>query len=131
MVDCDPGHDDALALILAHDLAEVLGVTTVSGNAPLTAVTANALAVLELIGADTPVHAGAAGPLVAQLNGAPHALSVHGEGGLGGANLPPPSRAPAEPWCYLESSPGARVSRKLASGPSGCLRGSAPWSWPF
>jgi inosine-uridine nucleoside N-ribohydrolase len=95
VVDCDPGHDDALALILAHDLAEVLGVTTVSGNAPLPAVTANALAVLELIGADTPVHAGAAGPLVAQPNGAPHALHVHGEGGLGGANLPPPSRAPA------------------------------------
>ena len=119
MVDCDPGHDDALALILAHDLAEVLGVTTVSGNAPLPAVTANALAVLELIGADTPVHAGAAGPLVAQPNGAPHALHVHGEGGLGGANLPPPSRAPAgtDAVDYLLTTSMAEPVWLVAIGP--------------
>lgn len=92
IVDCDPGHDDAIALILAHRHAEVLGVTTVSGNAPLPATTANALLVLALLGVDTPVHAGAAKPLA----GAPvHAAGVHGESGLAGVDRPPHRRAPA------------------------------------
>ena len=39
IIDCDPGHDDAIALILAHRHARVLGITTVSGNAPLEATT--------------------------------------------------------------------------------------------
>jgi len=89
IIDCDPGHDDALALILAHHAAEVVGVTTVSGNAPLQAVTANALAVLDLLGAATPVHSGADGPIRSPLDGKPpHALHVHGEQGLGGSQLP-------------------------------------------
>lgn len=92
IVDCDPGHDDAVALILAHAVGEVLGVTTVSGNAPLAAVTRNALAVLESIGADTPVHAGAAKPLVAEPR---HAAAVHGATGLDGARLPDPRTAVA------------------------------------
>ncbi|MCZ6618696.1 MAG: nucleoside hydrolase, partial [Gammaproteobacteria bacterium] len=60
IIDCDPGHDDAVAIIFAHVHATVLGITTVSGNAPLESTTRNALAVLELINADTPVHSGAA-----------------------------------------------------------------------
>ena len=80
IIDCDPGHDDAIALILAHRVAEVVAITTVSGNAPLSATTANALLVTALLGIDTPVHAGAARPLV----GEPiHAAMVHGESGLG------------------------------------------------
>ena len=63
VIDCDPGLDDAVALILAHRHAEVIGITTVSGNAPLHATTANALLVTALLEADTPVHAGAAPPL--------------------------------------------------------------------
>ena len=83
IIDCDPGHDDAVALILAHRHAEVLGVTTVSGNAPLAATTANALLVAALLEAPTPIHAGAARPLV----GAPiHAAAVHGESGLAGVD---------------------------------------------
>ena len=62
VVDCDPGHDDAIALVLAHRHAQVLGVTTVSGNAPLAATTANALMVVAALGADTPVFEGAARP---------------------------------------------------------------------
>lgn len=89
IIDCDPGHDDAVALILAHAHAEVLGVTTVSGNAPLADTTRNALTVLELLGADTPVHSGAARPLVAELA---HAGHVHGPTGLGGVTLPAPQR---------------------------------------
>jgi len=95
LIDCDPGHDDALALILGHHLAEVIGVTTVSGNAPLPAVTDNALAIIDLIGDGTPVHSGAAGPLVAPTDGRPpHALHVHGETGLGGAELQSSVAAP-------------------------------------
>ena len=92
IIDCDPGHDDAIALVLAHRHAEVLGVTTVSGNAPLAATTANALMVMALLEVDTPVHAGAAKPLV----GAPiHAAAVHGESGLEGVERPAHSRVVA------------------------------------
>ena len=81
IIDCDPGHDDAIALMLAHRHAEVLGISTVSGNAPLSATTANALMVTALMDADTPVHAGAARPM----HGEPrHAQVVHGESGLDG-----------------------------------------------
>ena len=80
IIDCDPGHDDAIALILAHRVADVVGITTVSGNAPLMATTENALMLTALLDVDTPVHAGAAGPLV----GEPiHAAMVHGASGLG------------------------------------------------
>ena len=58
IIDCDPGLDDAIAL--AHH-AQVAGITTVSGNVPLAATTANALLVTAL-DVDTPVHAGAARP---------------------------------------------------------------------
>ena len=85
IIDCDPGHDDAVALLVAHAYAEVLGITTVSGNAPLEHTTRNALAVVELLGASTPVHSGAARPLVGEPR---HATHVHGKDGLGGASLP-------------------------------------------
>jgi inosine-uridine nucleoside N-ribohydrolase len=92
ILDCDPGHDDAIAIVVAAAHADVLGVTTVAGNAPLTATTRNALIVLDLIGrADVPVHAGAERPLVAPPR---HAGHVHGESGLDGASLPEPSRQP-------------------------------------
>lgn len=81
IIDCDPGHDDAVALVLAHRHAEVLGITTVSGNAPLSATTANALMVTALLDVDTPVHAGAARPLLGEPR---HAQIVHGASGLGG-----------------------------------------------
>ena len=83
IIDCDPGHDDAIALILAHRHAEVVGITSVSGNAPLTRTTANALMVTALLDVDTPVVSGAAKPFV----GEPiHAAVVHGESGLGGVD---------------------------------------------
>ena len=67
ILDCDPGHDDAIALLLALASPEVelLGVTTVCGNQTLDKTTANALRVLEFAGrSDVPVHAGADRPLV-------------------------------------------------------------------
>jgi pyrimidine-specific ribonucleoside hydrolase len=96
ILDCDPGHDDALALLLALARPEVrlLGVTTVAGNATLDNVTRNALAVLTLVGRmDVPVAVGAAEPLSRPLVTAAH---VHGAGGLEGAELPAPAFSPVE-----------------------------------
>ena len=67
ILDCDPGHDDAIALLLALASPEldVLGVTTVAGNQTLDKTTANALRVLEFVGrGDVAVAAGADRPLL-------------------------------------------------------------------
>jgi inosine-uridine nucleoside N-ribohydrolase len=93
ILDCDPGHDDAIALLLAlaSPEMELLGVTTVHGNQTVEKTTANAIRVLDLVGrADVPVAAGADRPLVRELVVASH---VHGDTGLDGPALPPPSRA--------------------------------------
>jgi len=94
LIDCDPGHDDAVALLLALASPEVelLGVTTVHGNQTLDKTTANALRVLELAGReDVPVAAGADRPRIRELFVASH---VHGETGLDGPALPPPRGRP-------------------------------------
>jgi inosine-uridine nucleoside N-ribohydrolase len=94
VLDCDPGHDDAVAILLAlaSPELELVGVTTVAGNQTLEKTTANALRILELADrADVPVHAGAAAPLVRERRVAAH---VHGESGLDGPDLPPPATAP-------------------------------------
>jgi inosine-uridine nucleoside N-ribohydrolase len=96
VVDCDPGHDDAIALLLAlaSPEVEVLGITTVAGNQTLDKTTQNALKVLELAGRqDVPVSAGAEQPLVRDIR---VALEVHGESGLDGPVLPEPRIAPVE-----------------------------------
>jgi pyrimidine-specific ribonucleoside hydrolase len=91
LIDCDPGHDDAVAIILAAQHFELLGVTTVGGNAPLERVTENALRILELAGlGQVPVAPGAAGPLLGRLSAA--GQRVHGASGLDGAELPRASR---------------------------------------
>ena len=94
IIDCDPGHDDAVALLLAiaSDEVELLGVTTVAGNQTLDKTTANAIRVLDYAGrTDLPVAAGAGRPLIRELQ---VAADVHGATGLDGPDLPPPSRAP-------------------------------------
>jgi inosine-uridine nucleoside N-ribohydrolase len=94
ILDCDPGHDDAIALLLALASPELqlLGVTTVSGNQTLEKTTANAIRVLDHVGhMDCPVAAGAARPLVRERHTAAH---VHGESGLDGPSLPAPARKP-------------------------------------
>ena len=92
ILDCDPGHDDAVAMVVAARYTNLLGITTVAGNAPLESTTQNAIVVRDLLGIDVPVHAGANRPLLAP---ARHAGYVHGESGLDGADLPPPSGPPA------------------------------------
>jgi len=91
ILDCDPGHDDAIAILLALASPEVelVGITTVSGNQTLDKTTANAIRVLEFAGrGDIPVYAGAERPLLRDRDVAAH---VHGESGLDGPELPPPT----------------------------------------
>jgi inosine-uridine nucleoside N-ribohydrolase len=95
LLDCDPGHDDAIALLLAlaSPELELLGVTTVAGNQTVEKTTANAIRVLELVGSEVPVAAGAGRPLVRE----PYvAAYVHGETGLDGPDLPPARREPVD-----------------------------------
>jgi len=89
VIDCDPGHDDAVAILLAAAHHEVLAVTTVHGNASLANTTRNALRVLTLAGLDIPVAAGCAEALV---GASVHAADIHGASGLDGAELPEPDR---------------------------------------
>jgi inosine-uridine nucleoside N-ribohydrolase len=96
IIDCDPGHDDAIAILLALASPEVdlIGVTTVAGNQTLDKTTRNALVTLEVGGrADIPVAAGADAPLQRTLRTAAH---VHGETGLDGPQLPEPSAQPVD-----------------------------------
>ncbi|WP_425147746.1 nucleoside hydrolase [Deinococcus sp.] len=91
ILDGDPGHDDAINILLAHASPElaVLGVTTSYGNVALERTTRNALVTLALIGSHTPVYMGADRPLlVPRLS----AESVHGQTGLDGPLLPSPAR---------------------------------------
>src|SRR5690242_6576939 len=96
ILDCDPGHDDAIAILLALASPEVelIGVTTVAGNQTLDKTTRNALVTLEIAGrADIPVAVGAEAPRQRALRTAAH---VHGETGLDGPELPEPSARPVE-----------------------------------
>ena len=96
ILDCDPGYDDAAALILAAGSPdiEILAVTTVAGNQTIEKVTTNALRIAELCGLDCPVAAGSARPLVfGEVVPAPE---IHGVSGLDGTALPEATRAPHE-----------------------------------
>jgi inosine-uridine nucleoside N-ribohydrolase len=96
LIDCDPGHDDAIAILLALSSpeVEVRGITTVAGNQTLEKTTRNALKVLEVAGrTDVPVAAGAHKPLKRELR---VAANVHGETGLDGPDLPEPTASPVD-----------------------------------
>ena len=91
LLDCDPGHDDAVAMMLAwgNPSIELLGVTTVGGNQTLDKVTRNALSVATVVGMhDVPIAAGCRLPLVRPVEIAP---DVHGDSGLDGVELPEPA----------------------------------------
>jgi inosine-uridine nucleoside N-ribohydrolase len=96
LLDCDPGHDDAIALLLALASPEldILGITTVAGNQTLDKTTANAFRVLEFAGrTEITVAAGADRPLVRDPFVAAY---VHGETGLDGPDLPPARGKPVD-----------------------------------
>lgn len=113
LLDCDPGLDDALAILLAHgdENIELVGITTVAGNVGLQHTTRNALELREYLGfPNVPVARGAAEPITGEPRSAAH---VHGEHGLGQIRLPvatlPPSDEHAVDFIVstLKRSPGA------------------------
>src|ERR1700742_2034917 len=88
ILDCDPGLDDALALLLAHGdpNIDLLAVTTVGGNVGVDKTTKNALELRDYLGfPEVPIAEGAGEPLRGSVKSAEH---VHGEGGLGNVTLP-------------------------------------------
>ena len=115
IIDCDPGHDDALALLLAlaSPELEVVAVTAVAGNVPLVLTAANARRLCELAGrADVPVPAGCERALLRAPVSAEH---VHGRTGLDGADLP-------DPTMPLQTGHGVdAIVRILRERPAGTL----------
>jgi purine nucleosidase len=101
ILDCDPGHDDAVALLLAHGSPDIdlVGVTTVMGNATIEHTTYNALSIARVFGiTGVPFARGSSRPLVRQIE---TAESIHGESGLDGPVLP-------EPQIELDPRPAAQ-----------------------
>ena len=90
ILDCDPGHDDAIAILLAagNPNIDLLGITTVSGNHNVENTTRNALAVCTAYGIKVPVAKGSPGPIISDQV---LAVEIHGETGLDGPVLPPAS----------------------------------------
>lgn len=96
IIDCDPGHDDAIAIMLAYahrDVLDIRGITTVGGNQTLEKITDNALRILQFIRADILVAKGATGPLLGKLVTGEEA---HGESGMDGPELPPAIARPID-----------------------------------
>lgn len=96
ILDCDPGHDDAIALLLAagNPKIDLIGVTTVAGNAEVDKTTNNALKVCEIAGIQgVPVHKGCGQPLVRKRETAP---DIHGDSGMDGPLLPEPEISPED-----------------------------------
>ncbi len=93
LIDCDPGHDDMMALMLASasEKVDLVGVTTVAGNQTGEKTFKNACQVLTLIGEKVPVARGSDKPLLRDLVTAPQ---FHGQTGLDGADLPPSALTP-------------------------------------
>lgn len=93
VMDCDPGIDDAAALVCAilEPQLDLKLVTTVAGNVSVEKTTQNALKIAEFVGSDVPVAAGAAQPLLKPFE---DAARVHGESGLAGYDFPSPTRQP-------------------------------------
>ena len=134
IIDCDPGHDDAMAILYAARHLNLIALTTVFGNTSLQNTTRNALAICALAGLDIPVAAGMSEPLVAARS---TAADIHGHGGLDGAALPEPTpvheaaqlqadlrRAGIEPcaWIINQSLFGARTDDPLLQA-----RGAREW----
>lgn len=133
IMDCDPGHDDAIAIILAavQPTLEILAITTVSGNAEIEKTTDNALKICDLVSlTDVMVSKGASEPLVRLRETAP---GIHGDSGLDGPELPVPSRswseehgadtiirlvkASTEPVTLLPTGPLTNIALALTKAP--------------
>jgi inosine-uridine nucleoside N-ribohydrolase len=93
LIDCDPGHDDAVAILYAARHCDLVGVTTTHGNNTLDNVTHNALSVLTLAGLDVPLAKGCAEPIAGNRI---DPANAHGKTGLDGTELPQPDRSPID-----------------------------------
>ena len=95
ILDGDPGHDDAIAWVLARssDLLDILAVTSVCGNQTIEKTTYNTLRIMTLIGLDAPMAMGRTKPLIGEPIIVP---TVHGKSGLDGPVLPEPAFQPVE-----------------------------------
>jgi len=119
VIDCDPGTDDAIALLLAlRSPLDVRLVTVSGGNVPLERTLANARALIGLAGRDIPVVAGAARPLLGAFTAE---LAVHGNDGLAGIALP--EGPPATPGIAADA---IRTALRAAAPASVTLLGIAP-----
>ena len=89
ILDCDPGHDDALAIILAakNPSLNLIGITTVSGNGGISKVTLNARRVATMVNLSVPIAEGAGKSILGAVD---EATDIHGESALDGAELPEP-----------------------------------------
>jgi purine nucleosidase len=121
LYDCDPGADDALAMLLAlgrPDALEMIAVTCVAGNVGLDPVVNNARRILELVDRrDIPVYSGAARPIMASRG---RVSIMHGSDGLAGSTLPAPTMPVSPGHAANEISRIARTEGKLhicATGP--------------
>lgn len=121
IMDCDPGHDDAIALVLAHASPEIeiLAVTTSAGNQTIEKTTLNARKVLSFLGSKAPVARGASKPLFRELI---IAAEVHGESGLDGPALPEPD-SPESTLSAVELSAATLLAsdRPVTIVPTGAL----------
>ncbi len=132
IIDCDPGTDDAVALLLAFASPElsVLAITVAGGNAGLHRTLPNALALTALANSPVPVHSGADRPLLGRFVSEP---AVHGEDGLGGVRLPPGGpvapglgsdvirrllRCSAEPITLIGIGPATNLALALTTEPA-------------
>jgi purine nucleosidase len=113
LIDTDPGVDDALAILmaLADARAEVVALTTTAGNVGIRHTTRNALKLLDVAGANVPVYAGAAAPLLGESD---DAAFVHGRDGFGDTGYLDPVRC-------AESEPAAAAMVRLARARPGEL----------
>lgn len=89
LIDCDPGHDDATAILYAARHLDLVGISTVYGNQSVDHTTRNALSLVRLLGIEVPVARGCEAPLTRPFR---HGGDIHGKTGLDGAELPEPTR---------------------------------------
>lgn len=124
IIDCDPGQDDAVALLLAMaspDELQILGITTVAGNVPLALTERNARQICDIAGrSDMPVFAGCSRPMVRQLV---TAEKVHGKSGIDGVDIVEPKCSPQEKHAvdYIVDTLRAAKDRSITLVPTGPL----------